>query len=144
VEAMRKTSVYLRAEEARALQAASQRARRSQSDLIRQGVRWVSRAAFEGDLDWDPPLAPFESGLTSPPRETRSAALSMTWEESLVLALLRSGLTLEQIAEHQRISLDQALAVVNRVVAMLESDPDHDSGREWADDGSDPLSFSPA
>jgi hypothetical protein len=65
MERLRKTSVYLRQEEAAALRRVAETSRRSQSGLLRQAIRMLARAAFEGRLEDDPPIPSGFWGLTS-------------------------------------------------------------------------------
>jgi hypothetical protein len=92
MERSRKTSVYLRQEEeAAALRRLAETSRRSQSGPLRQAIRMLARAAFEGRLEDDPPIP---SGFWgSPPSAFELPSEALTHEEDVVLAYFRARLS---------------------------------------------------
>jgi DNA-binding NarL/FixJ family response regulator len=111
VERLRKTSVYLREEEAIALRRVSQMARRSQSELLRQAVRLLACAGWEGKLYDDRPI-PWEFwGWAPHPVEPRHEALSN--QEDVVLAYFKTGCLPHEIAEQLRVPESEVVEALN-------------------------------
>jgi DNA-binding NarL/FixJ family response regulator len=108
---LNKTSVYLTEGEARALRDAAAVAGRSQSDLIRHGVRLIVRSALEGALDDDPPL------VSLPPEPP---VADLTLREHVVLALVKAGWSPDLIAEREGLAAEEVTEVWERITAKLD------------------------
>jgi hypothetical protein len=106
---MRRTTVWLRDQEIAALRVASKRTRRTQSDLIREGIFMVTRQFRE-----HPPEPAADSDGTPPRGEW------FTPQEHTCICLTNAGYTVPQLARELRVSEDETMALLRSAKRKMD------------------------
>jgi hypothetical protein len=105
---MKRTTVWLRDTEIALLREAARSTRRTQSDLIREGIFLVTRARHE----------PGHKGADDPPAR-HAMAESFTREEDRCISLMNAGYSIPDLGRELRISFEEVLAAIASIHRKL-------------------------